>query len=175
MGQSAQNLALRPMLPDDIGLLAEIFRASVEELAAEDYSDAQIEAWIAVADDEAAFGKRLSGQLTLLATMDGAPVGFASLKGNDIIDMLYMHPAAVGQGATSMLVDALEKLGAARGATKLTVEASDSAHDFFKRRGYTAKSRNTVLRGDEWLANTTMEKWLGGAKPSTGADRGTLQ
>lgn len=162
MAPAAQNLALRPMLPADVSLLAEIFRASVEEIAVEDYSDSQIEAWLEAADDEVAFGKRLTDQLTLLATMDGAPVGFASLKGADVIDMLYVHPAAAGQGAATMLVQALEKLAAARGAKKLTVEASDTAHDFFSRRGYAAKSRNTVLRGDEWLANTTMEKSLGG-------------
>jgi putative acetyltransferase len=166
MAPAARSLALRPMLPADIPLLAEIFRASVEELAVEDYSDSQIEAWIAAVDDEAAFGKRLSDQLTLLATMDGAPVGFASLKGADVIDMLYMHPAAAGQGGATMLVDALEKLAVARGANKLTVEASDTAHDFFRKRGYTAKSRNTVLRGDEWLANTTMEKSFGGDRPA---------
>jgi putative acetyltransferase len=168
----AQNLALRPMLPADIPLLAEIFRASVEELAVEDYSDSQVEAWIAAADDETAFGKRLSDQLTLLATVDGAPIGFASLKGSDVIDMLYVHPAAAGQGAATLLVDALEKLAGARGAQKLTVEASDTAHDFFRRRGYTAKSRNSVLRGDEWLANTTMEKSLGGETAAAGT---TLQ
>ncbi len=162
MSGGAQGFALRPMLPADIPLLAEIFRASVEELAVEDYSDAQIEAWTESANDEAAFGKRLSDQLTLIAILDGAPVGFASLKGADIIDMLYVHPAAAGQGAATTLVDALEKLAGARGATKITVEASDTAQDFFSRRGYTAKSRNTVLRGDEWLANTTMEKTFGG-------------
>jgi putative acetyltransferase len=162
MTRAGQTFALRPMLPADIPLLAEIFRASVEELAVEDYSDSQIEAWTESANDEAAFGKRLSDQLTLIAMLDGAPVGFASLKGADIIDMLYVHPAAAGQGAATTLVDALEKLAGARGAKKLTVEASDTAQDFFSRRGYTAKSRNTVLRGDEWLANTTMEKTFGG-------------
>jgi len=160
MSPASQTFALRPMLPDDVPLLAEIFRGSVQELAIEDYSDAQIEAWIEAADDEAAFGKRLTDQLTLLATLDGAPVGFTSLKGPDVIDMLYVHPAAARQGAGTMLIDALEKLAAARGADKLTVEASDSAQDFFRARGYTARSRNTVLRGDEWLANTTMEKVL---------------
>ena len=162
MTRAGQTFALRPMLPADIPLLAEIFRASVEELAVEDYSDSQIEAWTESANDEAAFGKRLSDQLTLIAMLDGAPVGFASLKGADIIDMLYIHPAAAGQGAATTLVDALEKLAGARGAKKLTVEASDTAQDFFSRRGYIAKSRNTVLRGDEWLANTTMEKTFGG-------------
>ena len=50
--------------------------------------------------------------------MDGSPVGFASLEGNDEIDMLYVHPAAAGQGVGTMLVDALEKLAAARGAAQ---------------------------------------------------------
>lgn len=160
--QRASDLAMRPMLPDDAPMLAEIFRASIEQLAADDYSDAQIEAWSATADDEAAFGKALSGQLTLIATIEGEPIGFASLKGNSRLDMLYVYPAAAGQGAGSMLVDALEKLARARGAATMTVDASDSAHDFFKARGYAPRSRNTVLRGDEWLANTTMEKSLGG-------------
>jgi putative acetyltransferase len=175
MAQPAHNLALRPMLPADVPLLAEIFRASVEELAVEDYSDAQIKAWIGSADDEAAFGKRLSDQLTLIATIDSAPVGFASLKGADVIDMLYVHPAAGGQGAATMLVDALEKLARSRGASKLTAEASDTAHDFFKRRGYTPKSRNTVLRDNEWLANTTMEKPLGGNSTNAPVKGATLQ
>jgi putative acetyltransferase len=170
---TAARLTMRPMLPSDVPLLAEIFRASVEELAAEDYSDAQIEAWTEAAEDEAAFGKRLSDQLTLIAMLDGSPIGFASLKGADIIDMLYVHPAAAGQGAASMLVEALETLSGARGARKLTVEASDTAHDFFKRRGYVPRSRNTVLRGNEWLGTTTMEKPLGGARPAAGAGEGT--
>lgn len=154
------KLTMRPFLPADAPLLAEIFRASVEELTSDDYTEAQQEAWASTADDEAAFGKRLGGQTTLVALLEGSPVGFASLKGNDSIDMLYVHPAASSLGAASMLVDALEKLAGARGAEKLTVEASDTAHDFFMSRGFVPMQRNTVTRGDEWLANTTMEKRL---------------
>ena len=164
MASANPTLAMRPFLAADAPLLTEIFRASVEELGAEDYSDAQIEAWLTAIDDEVAFGKRLGEQLTLIATLDGSPVGFASLKGNDGIDMLYVHPAATGQGAASMLIDALEKLAGARGATKLKVEASDTAHDFFRKRGYVPMQRNSVSRGGEWLANTSMEKPLGGKR-----------
>ncbi|MGH8635549.1 MAG: GNAT family N-acetyltransferase, partial [Burkholderiales bacterium] len=153
-------LVLRPFLPADTPLLIEIFRASIDELAAEDYSDAQREAWAAAAEDEQQFGARLEGQLTLLGTMDGSPVGFASLKGKDEIDMLYVHPAIAGQGVGTMLVEALEKLAAARGATRLTADVSDSAQDFFKRRGFVAQRRNSIPLGGEWLANTTMEKKL---------------
>jgi len=98
--------------------------------------------------------------LTLLGTIDGSPVGFASLEGPERVDMLYVHPAAAGHGVGSMLIDALEKLAASRGAKRLTAEVSDSAHDFFKRRGFVPTQRNSVPLGNEWLANTTMEKQL---------------
>jgi putative acetyltransferase len=154
------QLAMRPMLPTDVPLLAEIFRAAVEELTADDYSEAQQVAWASIADDEEAFGAKLVHELTLVATFGGAAVGFAALAENRRIDMLYVHPAASSQGAGAMLCDALEKLAGARGSKEITVDASDSARGFFEKRGYKAQSRNTVSLGGEWLANTTMTKPL---------------
>ena len=158
--QAHPKLGLRPMLAADTPLLREIFRDAIVELTSDDYSEAQQEAWAAAADDEAAFGKKLAGQLTLVATLAGSPAGFAALAGKDKIDMLYVHPAAAGQGVAAMLVDALEKLAGSRGAALLTVEASDSARGFFEKRGYVAQQRNTVSMGGEWLANTTLHKQL---------------
>jgi len=168
MGQALPKPALRPFLPDDTPVLAAIFVAAIEELAGDDYSTAQQEAWAAAADDEVTFGKRLAGELTLIATSKNAPVGFASLKGQDHIDMLYVHPSAAGQGVASMLCDALEKLAGGRGAKRLTVDASDNAQPFFAKRGYVATQRNTVTVNGEWLANTTMQKTLGADAPPRG-------
>lgn len=162
MGQSLPKPALRPFLPDDLPVLAAIFIASIEELTGDDYSEAQQQAWMEAAEDEE-FGKRLASDLTLIATLEGSPVGFASLRGADHIRMLYVHPAVAGQGIATMLVDALEKLAGGRGATALTVDASDTAQNFFAKRGYTAQQRNSVTINDEWLANTTMKKTLGAA------------
>jgi putative acetyltransferase len=166
MGQALPKPALRPFLGEDTSVLAAIFAASIEGLTGDDYSEAQQQAWISAADDEEGFGKRLASELTLVATLQGSPVGFASLEGTGHIDMLYVHPSAVGQGVASMLCDALERLAGGRGAKTLTVDASDNAAEFFAKRGYVAMQRNTVTVGGEWLANTTMEKTLGdAAKP----------
>ena len=73
------TFALRPFLPDDTPILAAIFAAAIQELTGDDYSEEQQEAWASVADDEDAFGARLAGELTLIATMQGAPVAFAAL------------------------------------------------------------------------------------------------
>jgi putative acetyltransferase len=161
---AAVTPALRPFLPADTPVLAAIFAAAIQELTGDDYDETQQEAWASVADDAEEFGKKLAGELTLIATLKNAPVGFASLKGKDHIDMLYVHPSAAGQGVASTLCDALEKLAGARGATKLTVDASDNAQEFFRKRGYVAQQRNSVTINGEWLANTTMQKALGGGE-----------
>ena len=160
MATAKPRLALRPYLPADTAILREIFRDSIADLTDDDYTEAQQEAWASSADDEAAFGKKLAGQLMLIATLEGSPVGFASLAGKDRIDMLYVHPAAAGQGVGAMLIDAIEKLAGARGIARLVVDASDNARRFFEKRGYVAQQRNSVSIGGEWLANTMLSKQL---------------
>jgi putative acetyltransferase len=154
------SIGLRPYLPSDALMLADIFRESIYELTGEDYRPNQQAEWAALADDEEDFEKRLSGALTLVATIESEPVGFASLKGKDLVDMLFVLPSAAKQGVATALLDALEKLAAARGARRLLVHASDTARDLFERRGFRAQRRNSVPLGSEWLANTTMEKAL---------------
>lgn len=165
-GVANPKIALRPYLPIDASILAAIFRASVEELTGDDYDEEQQEAWASAADDEADFAARLGERLTLIATLEKSPVGFVALEGNDKLDMLYVHPVAAGQGVGRTLVDAIEKLAGARGASKLTVEASDTAQPFFQHRGFVAQQRNTVMREGVWLPNTTMEKKLATGKAS---------
>jgi putative acetyltransferase len=156
----AEKIALRPALPADAPALAALFRLSVETLGVEDYSQAQVEAWSALADDEAEFAKKLADKLAIVALAGGALAGFAALKGTEALDMLYVHPRFARRGVASALCDAMEKLAAARKAKKLTVDASDSAERFFARRGYVAQQRNMVFLGDEVLGNTTMTKDL---------------
>lgn len=166
MGRTLPKAGLRPFLSEDTPVLASIFAAAIEQLTDDDYNEAQQDAWASVADDEDEFGRRLASQLTLIAILQNSPVGFASLKGADHLDMVYVHPAAAGQGVASMLVEALEKLAGGRGAKSLTVDASDNALEFFSKRGYVANQRNTVTVNGEWLANTTMHKTLAdGASP----------
>ena len=159
------DVPLRPYIATDARRCAEIFRSSIEELAADDYDAEQREAWASRADDEAAFGLSLAGMLTLIALVDGEEAGFASLKGSDLIHMVFVAPEFARRGVATALVDALVRLAGARGAKTLTVEASEVARPLFDRLGFTAQRRNVVNIGGEWLANTTMTKTLG-AEPA---------
>jgi putative acetyltransferase len=154
------SVALRPYLPADARQCAIIFRSAIEELGEEDYSEAQCEAWAARADDEADFAKGLASDLTLVATDEGEIVGFASLRGDTHIEMLFVDPAHARSGVATVLMDALIKLARARGAKTLTSEVSDTAKPLFDRLGFQSQKRNLVLKGEEWLGNTSMSKTL---------------
>ena len=154
-------IAFRPYLPSDAARCAAIFRDAVEFSAADDYDDDQRAAWAARADDEEAFGLKLAGQLTIVATLEGFVVAFASLKGADELDMLYVDPAAGRQGVGAALIDAIARLAGARGAKRLTAMASDVAKPLFERLKFKAERRSLVQLDDQWLAHTTMTKTLG--------------
>jgi putative acetyltransferase len=160
------TIALRPYLASDAPILGAIYAAAIDELTAEDYTDEQRYAWIALAEDEQTFGQRLAASLTLVAIVDGEPVGFISLRDNLSIEHLYVSPNIIREGVATALCDALEKIATARGAQKLTVDSSDTAEPFFKQRGYVLQSRNTRIVDEQWLAYMTMIKELAPAAAS---------
>jgi putative acetyltransferase len=172
MGNQAMSVALRPYLPADARRCAAIFRSAIEEIASEDYSEGQCEAWARQADDEAAFGQSLAAMLTLIATEDGEPIGFASLKGADLIEMVYVDPQYARRGVGAALLDALERIARGRGAKKLAAEVSDTAKPLFDRRQFVSERRNVKRLDEEWLGNTSMSKALDAAPTEHGKQPG---
>ena len=154
------SYALRPARPADFDDLGILFQASIEELAADAYSDEQRALWGAKADDQAAWGKHLSGCLVLVAEEDGEPVGFAAMRDNTVIENVHVHPDMAFMGVGRQLLDALERLAMARGSKKLSVAATDNALPFFERLGFVAMRRSTLSIGEEWLPSMVMDKAL---------------
>ncbi|MGC2223504.1 MAG: GNAT family N-acetyltransferase [Methylocella sp.] len=159
--------SLRPYLASDLPLLSEIRFAAIEELAGEDYDEAQRRAWASAANEDEEFAQSLEKGLTIVALIGGGPVGFIALQDGGLIDQLYVHPAVARTGVASALCDAIEKLAAARGVPTLVTDASDTARPLFEARGYQAVHRNTVEIDGQWLGNTRMTKTLA---PKVAAD-----
>ena len=156
----SDDFPLRPYLAADIMPLRDLFAGSIEELTQDEYNEDQRVAWARSAEDAEAFAKRLSSGLTLVVHIEDEHLGFATLKNNAVLDMLYVHPWHARIGVATALVNAMEKIATARGVEAMTVEASDTAVPFFEDRGYVATSRNLVEMDDEWLSNTSMTKQL---------------
>jgi putative acetyltransferase len=151
---------LRPYLASDFPLLSEILFAAIEELTVDDYDETQRRAWASVVDDDEAFAQSLERSLTLVALIGGGPVGFIAMQDGGLIDQLYVHPSVARTGVASALVEAIEKLAAARGVATLVTDASDTAIPLFEARGYQAIHRNTIEIEGEYFGNTRMTKAL---------------
>ncbi|MFV0296858.1 MAG: GNAT family N-acetyltransferase [Hyphomicrobiaceae bacterium] len=149
---------LRPFLPADTVRVQDLLAQSIEGLTQDDYDEDQRLAWMSRAADAAAFARRLTDNVTLLVERDGELLGFASLKDGKEIDLLFVHPYAVGEGVGTTLIDALERIARGRGAKTLTADVSDTAYEFFAGRGYEPVQRNNMPIGDVWLSNTTMSR-----------------
>lgn len=158
MGKS--DYGLRAFVPADTATLRDLLAASFEELTQADYTEEERIAWVSVAEDADAFCKLLEEGMTLVVEVKGDPIGFASLKENRFLNMLYVHPYHVDEGIGTMLCDALETAARKQGQTEILVESSETAVLFFERRGYKALQRNSIERYGEWLTTTTLKKVL---------------
>jgi putative acetyltransferase len=152
--------SLRPYLASDLPLLSEIRFAAIEELTVDDYDEAQRRAWASAVDGDEEFPQSLEKGLTLVAVIGGGPVGFIALQDGGLIDQLYVHPAVARTGVATALIEAIEKLAAARGTAMLATDASDTAKPLFEQRGFVAERRNTIEIEGEYLGNTRMTKAL---------------
>lgn len=153
----------RAFEPNDAGALAQLFQASVDQLAAPAYGDAARRAWRSAADDEPAFAARLARGSTLVALHEAVPVAFAQLHPVDHVEMLYVAPGYAGQGLAAGLLARIEAAARAGHASSLDADVSLSARRSFERAGFQLVADETVTRNGVSLARFRMRKPLGAA------------
>lgn len=151
-------IAIRPYEPADLDALIAIFLGAIREVAAREYSQAQVNAW-AQADRDVWALRRL-GRPTWVALMGREVVGFANLEPNGHLDMMYVHPAHQGVGVASALLESVLTSARSQGLFRIFTEASITARGFFERRGFRVMAAQSVeLRGQR-LTNFRMERYL---------------
>lgn len=162
------NLTIRAYTGADAAVTRAIFYQSIQELAIDDYSPEQIQAWAPVEYNLQQWSAQRSKARTFLARVGGISAGFAdlveksgqTLLGEMLIEMLYVRPPYQHQGVASALLVQVQEEARTRGATALIVHASITARGFFQDHGFKLVRENLVeVRGQE-LTNFTMRKEL---------------
>ena len=143
---------IRSYCESDFPALCQIFLRAVRETASQHYSPSQIAAWAQV--DEARWRQKMAESRVLVATVDERPVGFITAIGGDI-DLLFVAPEFMRQGAASALLNALF-VQIPTGT--LTVEASITARPCFERHGFVVVAEQEVQARGETFVNYRMEK-----------------
>ncbi len=154
------KVIVRTRRESDTADLAEIFRRSVREVASRDYHPAQIDAWVRVADQNAAWSERISARQVWVAECNGRLSGFIQLDPPDHIDLTYVHPAYQRQGVATALLATVEAAARANGVKALQVEASITSRPFFAARGFETITPQLVAVGGPEFLNYRMTKRL---------------
>ncbi|MEE4251377.1 MAG: GNAT family N-acetyltransferase [Alcanivoracaceae bacterium] len=150
---------IRPIQPGDAQALRQLFKQSIEQIAARHYEPDAIAAWSASADEED-FISGLEQGLTLVATLHGEHAGFAQLHPASHIEMLYLSPDASGLGIASLLYQYLEDEARMAGSRTLTTASSLTAQRFFESVGFQVSKEEMVKRGKVTIKRLSMQKVL---------------
>ena len=155
-------MKLRCGTPQDLEAVLNLFVRSIREVACADYTEPQLDAWAASAENRDRWRAMLAGETGLrffLAEQDGVLCGFGSfLRSEELLDHLYVSPDYQRRGAAALLAGQIETLARQEGCTALYTEASLTARGFFERRGYQVLQRQQVDRQGQLLTNFAMQK-----------------
>jgi putative acetyltransferase len=153
---------IRPFIPADAEVLAELYHAAVHEIGIRDYSAAQVAVWSPHPKSSVAYIDKAAGRVFLVAVNnDGVPIGYGDLEPNGHIDHLYCRPDYVGTGVGSAICSALEEAAKVNNIGVLFVEASEAARRLFERRGYQVECRRDFEIDGVPIHNYRMTKTLG--------------
>lgn len=157
-------LGIRDYRPRDADSTLALFQRAVREVAARDYTPAQLEAW-AGDMDQRVWAHSLERQCTWVAMWGSTLAGFASLNDHGHIDMMFVSPEHQRRGVASTLLMTAEQAVRQRGMNRMTTEASLTALPFFKARGFEVVKAQEIERRGQVLRNFRMQKCLKKIKP----------
>jgi putative acetyltransferase len=144
----------------DIAALTRVFYRAVREGAGPEYSTEQRAAWAPAPPEVEAWDKRLTPQTVFVAELEGAVIGFMSVRPDGYIDLAFVDPEHIGHGVAQILYGRLESHAREQGMERLFSDASARARTLFERQGWTVEAaQKPVVRGVE-MHNYRMSKSL---------------
>ncbi|MDM7937285.1 MAG: GNAT family N-acetyltransferase [Cyanobium sp. CZS 48M] len=130
--------SLRPLNPQDLEAVREVYRDAVLSQAPQLYTPEQVKAWADVVLERSPLETILAQGIGLASCSgDGAVIeAFAVLEPADRISLLYCRGRASRQGRSTALLRALEALARGYGSRRLRTEASFLSRSLFEREGW---------------------------------------
>jgi GNAT superfamily N-acetyltransferase len=155
---AAPNPDLRPLRPNDLAQVAEVYRDAVLSQAGSLYSPEQVRAWAAhgVADHDPFREPLLRG--FGLVSCGGAGGGeveaFGLLDPPDRLALLYCRGRSARQGRATALLGALEAHSRSQGYRRMRTEASQLSRPLLQRKGWQVEAEETAF-----YAGVAFQRW----------------
>jgi putative acetyltransferase len=152
------SVTVRPLVPEDGRVAAEIFFDAVHNGTADLYSVEQRIAWAGDAPNPSDWMQAFETSTGFAAEIEGAMVGFMTLDSDGYIDLAFVRTACTGLGVGRMLYHQVEARARSERLAVLTTQASRKAWPFFLRMGWQTDCEQSVEKRGVWLTNFKMSK-----------------
>ena len=160
LGAHTQMVNSRLYRDDDAPVLLALFKDTIRRVNIRDYTPDQVRAWASDDIKLAEWTNRFIGNFTLVAEIEGQPVGFAELEKDGHIGRVYVSADHQRCGIGRMLLEGIVTHARLMGMPRLFTEASITARPFFEAQGFTMLNEQVVsCRGVEFI-NYRMERVL---------------
>ena len=158
----------RPIRPDEVSVLAEIYIDAVKSLGGHAYSPSQVASWASWPNQKPAeFLRRATAGHTWVAAYDNCIAAFAEFTPPDHLDFLYTRGRYARRGFATQLHARLEQIARNSGAAVLRTEASRLSRPAFTKFGYHVTEVEQVERFGETFTRFKMLKRLTLGPPAT--------
>lgn len=160
MDMNSSKISIRISKPGDLAEMQKLFVDTISAICKNDYSEEQIKAWTSSVENTERWAKKLASQYFLVAELDDKIVGYASLEGDNYLDLLYVHKDHQRKGIAQKLYSEIEKEAIGRKATVLSSDVSETARLFFEKNGFKIIAPQTNIITDVEIINYKMTKLL---------------
>lgn len=146
---------MRAYEPEDAEATWEAYFRAIRGTASKDYSPDQIAAWAPEDVDLVEWNERRLAAYTVVAAIDGRVVGFSDVTDDGLLDMLFVHPDAGGNGVARALVGAVVSTARELGLARIHTHASRTAMPAFGRFGFEVERANP----DNWIRGENLPNY----------------
>ena len=157
----AAAILIRRFRPGDEPALAAVIHTSVHQLAKQDYTTEQLEAWAPTVYDEDRWAERIRALRPFVAEIEGMAAGYADLQASGLIDHFFVAGTHAGRGVGNALMETIHGEAKRLGLGALFADVSLTAEGFFAKHGFLIETHQTVMTRGVALANARMRKRLG--------------
>lgn len=154
------EIEIREFRRGDEVTLYDIFYSAVHDIASDDYTPEQVNAWAPADMDVDAWQDRVRKNRPFLALRNGAVVAFADLQEDGYIDQFFVAAHASRQGVGNRLMSHILCVAKEKDLSQLTSDVSRTAEPFFRRFGFEVLERRLPVRRGVALPNARMRKRL---------------
>ncbi len=153
-------MQIRRFQPGDEAALFRVFFSAIHQVAARDYTPAQVETWAPAGLDAALWARRMQGIQPFVAEQDGDILGYADVQPGGYIDHFFVSGAHPRQGIGTLLMARIHQEAAALGLPALSSDVSRTAEPFFARHGFHVLERQHPMQRGVVVENARMRKVL---------------